>query len=124
MFPSYGKYIENIMKFSGYINRASILRLKCEKEVDLMVKFVADRQELVEDKKSMFGIYAPNVKLSAISPGLKTTFKHFITKVEELIPNLSNVLNGLHAVILNRALNRKRKQFVPQVVSRCPRRSS
>ena len=77
------------MKFSGYINRASILRLKCEKEVDLMFKFVADRQELVEDKKSMFGIYAPNVKLLAISPGLKTTFKHFIVKVEELIPNLS-----------------------------------
>ena len=54
-----------------------------------MFKFVSDSQELVEDKKSMFGIYAPNVKLLAISPGLKTTFKHFITKVEELIPNLS-----------------------------------
>ena len=77
MFPSYGKYIENIMKFSGYVNRASILRLKCENEVALMFKFAADRQELVEDKKSMFGIYALNLKLLAISPGLKVTFKHF-----------------------------------------------
>ena len=88
LIPSYGKYIENIMKFAGYVNRESILRLKCDKEVSLM-KYVADRSKLVKDKEAMFGIFELDPSLLAISPGLKPTFKRFISKVENLVPNRS-----------------------------------
>ena len=86
LIPSYGKYIENIMKFAGYVNRESILRLKCDKEVSLMFKYVADRSK---DKEAMFGIFELDPSLLAISPGLKPTFKRFISKVENLVPNRS-----------------------------------
>ena len=89
LIPLYGKYIENIRKFAGYVNRESILRLKCDKEVSLMFKYVADRSKLVKDKEAMFGIFELDPSLLAISPGLKPTFKRFISKVENLVPNRS-----------------------------------
>ena len=58
------------MKFAGYVNRESILRLKCDKELNNMLKYVADREALVSDKKEMFGILAADLKLLSILPGL------------------------------------------------------
>lgn len=87
IFPSNSKYIMNIMKFCGYDNRESILRLKCEKEVSKMFKFVVDREKLVTNKEEMFGIFAADVTLLTILPGFKPTFKRFLTKVENLVPN-------------------------------------
>ena len=52
-----------------------------------MFKFVIDRQELVDDKKSMFGIFTKNSSLLTILvPGLKPVLKRFIAKVEDIIP--------------------------------------
>ena len=74
------------MQFCGYYNRVSILRLKDKSEVSKMFKFVIDRQELVEDKKPMFGIFATNPSLLTVLPGLKPILKRFIGKVEDLVP--------------------------------------
>ena len=86
LFPSNGKYIVNIMKFAGYVNRASILRLKCDTELTSMFKYVADRSKLVKDKEAMFGVFEIDPSLLAIHPGLKPTFKRFLNKVENLVP--------------------------------------
>lgn len=54
-----------------------------------MFKFVIDRQELVDDKKSMFGIFTKNPSLLTILPGLEPVLKRFIGKVEDIIPKKS-----------------------------------
>lgn len=89
IFPSNERYIVEIMKFAGIVNREAILRLKSEKAVEEMFNYVVVREKLVEDKKAMFGIFAKDLSLLSIKPGLKPTFKRFITKVENLIPNRS-----------------------------------
>ena len=74
------------MKFASYTNRDAILRLKCEKELSSMFKYVADRSNLIKDKEAMFGVFELDPSLLAIHPGLKPTFKRFIAKVENLVP--------------------------------------
>ena len=74
------------MKFAGYVNRESILRLKCDTELASMFKYVADRSKLVKDKEAMFGVFELDPSLLAIHPGLKPTFKRFYNKVENLVP--------------------------------------
>ena len=86
MFPTNGDYIKQIMQFCGYYNRESILRLKDKGEQAKMFKFIADRQELVEDKKSTFGVFAAKPSLLTILPGLEPILKRFIAKVEDIIP--------------------------------------
>ena len=61
------------MKFAGYVNRVSIIRLKSDTEVSSMFKYVLDRIKLVQDRKAMFDIFEPDPSLLAISPGLKLT---------------------------------------------------
>ena len=46
-----------------------------------MFRFVIDRQELVDDKKSMFGIFAKNPSLLTVLPGLEPVLKRFIANV-------------------------------------------
>ena len=86
LYPSNRKYIANIMKFAGYVNRESILRLKCDGDITSMLKYVADRSKLVKDKEAMFGEFELYPSLLAIHPGLKPTFNRFITIVENLVP--------------------------------------
>ena len=87
LIPSSQKYIENIMKFCSYVNRESILRLKCDKEVKAMFKYVTDRIQLVQDRRAMFGIFEPDpTSLDAMPPGFKPTFKRFLARVENLVP--------------------------------------
>ena len=82
LIPSSQKYVENIMRFNGYVNREPILRLKCDKEVKVMFKYVTDRIKLVKDKAAMFGIFEPDPKLlDSMPPGFKSTFKRFLAEV-------------------------------------------
>ena len=80
-FPSNGNYLKNIIQFNGYFCRESILKLKDQNEVSEMFRFVIDRQELVDDKKSMFGIFAKNPSLLTVLPGLEPVLKRFIANV-------------------------------------------
>ena len=86
MFPPNGAYLKRIMQWCSYCNRDSILKLKDKGELLKMFKLVTDRQELIEDKSDMFGIFARNPSMVTILPGLESTFKRFLTKVENLVP--------------------------------------
>ena len=50
IIPDHGKYLIEIMKFSGYRNRASIFKLKDREEMKKMVAFAADHSYLIDEK--------------------------------------------------------------------------
>ena len=58
MFPERDSFIPNIMKFCGYLNRYTIVKLKNSAEIQKMFDYVVSKAELLEDKKAMFGIFA------------------------------------------------------------------
>lgn len=87
----------NIMKFPGFVSHESILHLKYDNEVRSMLKYIADCVTLVKDKDEMLGLFAADLKLLLILPGIKATFKRFISKVEVLIPSPNKRKNSTTA---------------------------
>ena len=100
----------HIMKFSGYDNLESILKLKCKKEINKMFKFVVKRVTLVQDKDDMFGIFAEDISILEMLPGLKPTFKRFLGKVKNLIPNPATRRKRLSQGTSNSPLDTKSKK--------------
>jgi hypothetical protein len=87
MFPEQDTFLPNIMKFCGYLNRNSILKLKSAPELQRMLDYVVKMAELVPDKQAMFGIFAPKPALLAefrMPPGTHSTFDRFIDRVDKL----------------------------------------
>ena len=89
MFPERDSFIPNIMKFCGYLNRYTIVKLKNSAEIQKMFDYVVSKAELVEDKKAMFGIFARNPSLLSIPPGTQDILERFLDKVDGLLPKPS-----------------------------------
>ena len=89
MFPEQDTFIPNIMKFCGYLNGNSILKLKNESEVQKMFEYVVKMAELIHDKQAIFGIFAPKPTLLSemgMPPGTWSTFERFLDRVDKLLP--------------------------------------
>ena len=89
MFPERDSFIPNIMKFCGYLNRYTIVKLKNSAEIQKMFDYVVSKAELVEDKKAMFGIFARNPSLLSIPPGTQAILERYLDKIDRLLPKRS-----------------------------------
>ena len=97
MFPERDRYITNIMKFSGYLNRNSILKLKNDAAVKEMFVYAVNLAKLITDKTEMFGMFAPDPALlieMGMPPGTRSTFDHFLDKVDKLLPKPVKLKSG------------------------------
>ena len=77
IIPPRGLYLKNIMKFSGYDRRESILKLKSKDEIGKMFDFAKSMCDLVDNKDSLFGIFSRNRDKVMIMPGLEVSYEYF-----------------------------------------------
>ena len=76
------------MKFCGYQNRNAIVKLKDRDEVQKMLKYVSENEELFEDeaeRADVFGRFKNKPHLLSIPPGLEVDFKNLIQAVENMV---------------------------------------
>ena len=66
-----GSYLKNIMEFSGYTKRKSIVKLADKKEISKMFEFVKSMSGVIEDKKAMFGVFDKCPNKVMLLPGLE-----------------------------------------------------
>ena len=74
------------MKFSGYADVDSMLRLKKPDEMKKMIKFAVEMIDLVPNKDDMFGIFSRKPEKVCVLPGLELSFERFLNEVGKLKP--------------------------------------
>ena len=77
IFPPHGDYVKNIIKFSGYETRNSILKLRDRKELEKAFEFVKSICDIIPNKVEMFGIFNTNPQRVMLLPGLEVIKTQF-----------------------------------------------
>ena len=71
IFPPRGNYVKNILTFSGYETKNSILKWRDRKELEKAFEFVKSMSDIIPDKVEMFGIFSTNPQRVMLLPGLE-----------------------------------------------------
>ena len=86
--------MENILLYSGYETRTSLLKLRQRDKLGKVFAFIKSVSDLVEDKNEMFGIFSKN-------PEKLTLLAYYCTDMSRMLKKVTTFnANHWHSVLL------------------------